>query len=151
MAVGNTIQIDTDHGDFKREEANGTGVLNPGNLLELAADASVQAHSTEGGFGILAVAVEDALQGKTVSDAYANGAKVQLNIQRPGTRFQGILKAGESVTPGTALISDGTGCLIALASAASGTTVQKVMAYAEETLDLTVSGAVDTLVCARAA
>jgi len=149
--VGNAIQVDGDWGDYKREEANGSGTIKPGYLLEKEANGNVKAHSTEGGRGLVQVAVEDALQGKTYLDSYTNGSKVQYNIQRPGTRFHGILKAGENVTIGTALISDGTGRLIALASASSAASVEKVMAYAEEALDLTGSGAVDTHICVRAA
>ncbi len=153
MASSHTIQLDGDvPGDFRREEAIGSGALVPGYLVEkfVSGDGAVRAHSVEGGRGLVMVAIEDALQGKTLMDAYADGDKVQYNIQRPGTRFLGVLKVGETVLIGDELISAGDGTLIKASSASSGTTIQKVMAIAEEDLDLTVSDATDNYLICRA-
>ena len=144
----NTIQLDSD--SFIHEEAVCDGAVNPGNIVEQTSAGKIKKHATEGGRGLIAVAVEDALQGKTVSDAYADGALASYNIQRAGTRFQGILKAGEDVAIGAGLVSDGAGRLIAIASVGSGVTVNQVLAYAEEAVDLSASGAVDTLIAVRA-
>jgi hypothetical protein len=151
MSDKKTIQLTgIDGASYIREEGNANGAVKPGHIVKDLA-AGITPHAVEGGRGMVAVAIEDALQGKTVDDAYANGSKVQFNIQRPGTKFQGILKVGENVAKGDALISDGTGCLIAETSASSGTTVQQIMGYADEALDLTGSDAVDHFIAVRAA
>ena len=145
----NRIQLDGD--GYRLEEALANAALSPGHIVEMLSTGKVQKHSTEGGFGLVAVAVEDALQGKTITDAYAADARVTYHIQTPGTRFQGILKVGEKVAKGARLISDGEGRLIAETSADSGTTVRQIMAYAEEAVDLTDSDDADTLIAVRAA
>ncbi len=147
--ASNTIQLDGD--GFIAEEAVGSGTILPGMLLEKTSAGLVQAHSDEGGRSQKMVAVEDALQGKTVDDSYSTGALIQYHIERPGTRFQGLLTAGETVVKGQALISAGDGKLIAATSIASGEDLDEVTAYAEEAVDLSGSDAVDTLIAVRAA
>ena len=144
----NRIQLDGD--GYRVEEAIANAAINPGNIVEKMSTGKVRKHATEGGYGLVMVAVEDALQGNTTATAYASAALVQYHLESPGTRFQALLKAGENVSIGTALISDGAGRLIALASASSGTTVKRIIAWAEEALDLSGSGAVDTLIAVRA-
>lgn len=144
--AANRIQLDGE--SFVLEEAPAHEALSPGHLIEKNADSEVQLHATEGGFGLVMVAAEDALQGKTTDDAYAAADIVQCHIQRSGTRFQGLLRAGENVAIGDALVSGGDGTFIAATTASA---VDQVMGYAEEALDLTGSGAVDTLVAIRAA
>lgn len=150
MSSAKTIQLELDN-SYIRQEADAEEALSPGHLLAYGTDGAVKKHAVAGGRGLVMVALEDALQGKTVDDAYAADDKVQFNIQRTGTRFQGILKAGENVAKGDDLISDGAGRLIAASSSDSSVVVDQVMAYADEAVDLSGSGDVDSFIAVRAA
>ena len=149
MAAKNTVILKNYSNIFEEYEAEAATIY-PGCLIELTSGNKVKVHATPGGNALPMFAIEDALQGKTLMDAYADGDKVQYNIQRPGTRFLGVLKVGETVLIGDELISAGDGTLIKASSASSGTTIQKVMAIAEEDLDLTVSDATDNYLICRA-
>ncbi len=145
--AANTIQLD---GDYKLEEAIAEEIIKPGMLIEKISTGKVQKHSTDNGHAQVAIAVEDGLQGNTITDNYAAAALVIYHIMPRGTRFQGILvAAGTAVVVGGQLVSDGAGRLQAVADG-SGTEKQ-IIAYAEEAVDLTGSGAVDTLIACRAA
>ena len=148
----NRIQLDGGDGDaYIKEEALSSEAMYPGTIVEKITAGTVQKHATEGGEGLCAVVVEDALQGNTVTDQYDSGALVSYHIQRSGTRFQARLKVGETVVKGQALISDGAGRVIEETNATSGVTVAKVMCYAEEAVDLSSSIAIETLIAVRAA
>lgn len=144
----NTIQGTP--GAFVFDEAVADAAIKPGMLLEYTS-TGVKKHATEGGRWVGAVAVEDALRGKTVDDAYAQYDIVPINIQQRGAKFQGILFKGENVTKGAALISDGLGRLIAATSIGSGHDLNQVIGYAAEALDLSDSTAVDSFILVIAA
>lgn len=132
-------------GDYLLEEARANAALSPGHLIEVISTGKVQKHGTEGGIAERFFAVEDALQGRTVLIAYAADELVFGHLQRKGNKVQGILKAGENVVIGTKLISAGDGTLIAEASATSAAIVDDVLAVSQEALDLSATGAADTL------
>jgi len=136
-------------GDFRREEAVAVSTITPGMLIEETSAGEYQPHSTEGGYAERMFAEIDFLQGNDLEDDYSADDLVEANLEAPGNETQAFLKAGENVSIGTQLISAGDGTLIALASAASGTTVRQVIAIAREAEDLSGSGAVDTLICVR--
>jgi len=144
----NRIQLDGD--GWRLDEALAAEEIYPGHIIQKNSDGEYKKHDSEGDYGLVIVAAEDALQGNTIDDAYSADDLVQAHILQPGTRFQGMLKSGEDVSIGEALISDGEGRLIAKSSAASDGAVKKIMAYAEEAQDLTGSGASDTLTVCRA-
>lgn len=149
--MSNTILLDGE--GFIREEAVGSGTIKPGMLLEKTSAGLVKAHATEGGRGLVQIAIEDSLQGDTVDDSYADGALVQYAILRPGTRFMGMLLDAQNIAIGDLLVSDGAGRFEKAATASSdGDTdmMQRIMAEALEAEDLTVSGATDTLIRMRA-
>ena len=133
-------------GDFRREEAVAVAAISPGHLIEEDSAGEFQVHSTEGGYAMRLVAVEDALQGDTIDDAYAADDLVSGNVELPGNEVQMYLAAGENVAIGDNLISAGDGTLIANGSEASGVTVRQLIAVAREAKDLSGSGAVDTLI-----
>jgi hypothetical protein len=114
-------------------------------LTEITSAGTVQVHSTEGGRAERRFAEIDALQGRIKTTAYAAAELVAMNIELPGNKCQAFLKAGENVSIGDELISAGDGTLIANGSESSGVTVADVIAIADEALDLSGSGAVDTL------
>jgi hypothetical protein len=146
MSTENQVHL---RGDFDRDEIRAAAALSPGHILEKTSAGTCQKHSLEGGAAERMFAEIDALQGNTLSDAYATGGLVAINLEQRGNDTQAFLKAGESVSIGDILISGGDGTLIAEVSASSGTTDNDRIAVAQETKDLSGSGAVDTLIEVR--
>lgn len=132
-------------GDFRREERLAAGTISPGMLLTIDSDGAVLAHDTEGGLAGRSFAEVDALQGNTLDDDYSADDLVSINIEMPGSECQAFLKAGENVVIGDKLVSAGDGTLIDADSVSSGVTIVQYIAIALEALDLSGSGAVDTL------
>ena len=139
MSTENRIHL---IGDFRREEALAAAELYPGHLVEFTSAGKFQKHSTAGGVAERIVAVEDALQGNTISTAYAADALVSANVEQPGNQVQMFLAAGENVANGAKLESAGGGALQAV-------TTGTVIAVAAEAKDLSASGAVATLMAVR--
>lgn len=138
-------------GEFRREQALASGAITPGHLLEQtsASTDTVKVHATEGDYAERMFAVEDALQGNIVSDVYADGALVEFNVVAAGAVVNAMIKAGEDIDKGDKLISAGDGTLIAEGSITSGSTVYQIVAYAVEAVDLSASGAANTLAAVR--
>ena len=144
-------RIQLDGTGFVLDEAVAAAAINPGNIVEKTSAGYYQKHSTEAGFGQVAVAVEDALQGNTVDDAYAAADLVQVHILSRGIRFQALLASGNKVVIGDGLVSDGAGRLETVAVAESDSTVKQILAYAEEASDQSDSDGADTLIAVRSA
>jgi len=125
-------------GTFRREEMIAAAAISPGHLVEETSAGKCQVHSTAGGVAQRLVAEIDALQGNDLSDDYAADDLVSMNVELPGNEVQMFLKAGENVAIGADLESAGDGTLQAV-------TTGTVIANAREALDLSGSGAVDTL------
>jgi len=98
-------------GDPQFEEALAGGAITPGMLLAREADGDVIVHATAGGWTEKAFATEDALQGKTVDDAYASGARVSFVICKPGDIVYAWLSGGENADQSEFLTSNGDGTL----------------------------------------
>ena len=130
-------------GERQVEENVAAGTISPGMLIELESADKVQAHSSAGGVGEKAFAVEDALQGNTVDDDYSADDLVSYVIAHPGDQVNAILKAGETAVIGSKLISGGDGTLTVYS--ASG----EVVAVALEALNLSGQGAVATRIKTR--
>lgn len=101
-------------GNGVRQEAIGSSVIKPGNLIELNSSGNFVVHGTAGGIASRRFAVENDLCGKGVSDSYGNGEVVQANVFQAGDEIQAFLKAGESVVLGQLLESAGDGTLRAV-------------------------------------
>lgn len=137
-------------GDYRQEEANaGEAGIYPGMLVKLNSSGNVIKHDVQGGFAEAAFAVEDALQGKTVSDVYANGSKVTYILPAKGSVVNALINAGENIAIGDKLISNGDGTLVEIGAADSAGTTTEIIAIAVEACDLSASGAVDTLAAVR--
>jgi len=138
-------------GDVRQEEfLAAAATIYPGMLINQASTGKVAIHASEGEFAENMIAAEDALQGKTVADAYAAGAVVPTLIPNKGTELNVLIQAGQEVDIGDSLVSGGDGTFI-VSSAVSTSTVTGVVLYiAAEALDLTGTGAVNTLCAARA-
>lgn len=133
-------------GPAERDELIAAAAISPGMLLERVAAGTVQAHSAEGGYAERMFAEEDALQGDTVSDAYAAADPVAILKPQKGSEVNALLAAGYSYTIGMELISAGDGTLIPNGQEASATTVEDIIAVCAETEDLSDSGDANTLV-----
>ena len=93
------------------EEYKAAGAITPGFLIELTSAGTVQAASEEGGTVLPMFAIEDELQGKTITDNYAQHDVVQCWIPQRGDIVNAILKQGETVVIGDYLVSKGDGTL----------------------------------------
>lgn len=125
-----------------------TATITPGMLCEINSAGKVIRQVGEGEQVEAMVAVEDALQGNIITDAYAVADRAMLNIYQKGSEAFVFLKAGESVAIGAYLSAGGAGVLIAEGTVASGTTANRI-AVALQTLDISASGAVATLLKVR--
>src|SRR5687768_8197341 len=103
-------------GKPRPEEARASGIVKPGMLIKEVSGGTVTFHSTAGGAAAPKFAVEDALQGKTVRDAYAVGDLVFIDEAKSGDEMAVILKAGQTVVEGGGLESAGDGTLRAVTS-----------------------------------
>ena len=131
--------------NFRHEEIEAAGDISPGHLIGGDSSGTCVVHNTEGGVAARAFAEIDALQGNTLEDDYEDGDLVMVNIEQPGNECQAFLQAGQNAAIGDLLISAGDGTLIVNGQESSGVTVYDYIAVAREALDLSGSGAVDTL------
>lgn len=94
------------------EEYRAAAALKPGHLIQLTSDTEVQKHASAGAIGEKMFAKEDALQGKTIDDAYAAGDLVSCHVCLPGCRLQARVAAGAvAIVEGDWLGSAGDGTL----------------------------------------
>ncbi len=94
-----------------RQEAIGSGVIKPGYLVALDSNGKFVAHSSAKAAASKRFAIENDLEGKGISDSYANGDLVQANVMQPGDEIQAYLKNAEDVDVGEFLESAGDGTL----------------------------------------
>jgi len=100
-------------GSGDRYERAAAAGLYPGHIVEITSSNTVQKHSKAGGRGELLVATEDALQGNTITTAYATSDTVFHRRLQPGDLFQGRVPANcPALVIGDELESDGGGCLV---------------------------------------
>ena len=93
-------------------EYDAEAAITPGMLIELTSSNTVQAHSTAGGNTGRMFALEDELQGNSISDAYAADDKVQCWCTTPGEEVYAILvDDSAAVSIGDFLESNGDGYL----------------------------------------
>jgi hypothetical protein len=138
-------------GSFEYEELEAGGAITPGMLIMVNSSNKVVVHATEGGRAEAAFAMENELQGETVSDAFASGEVVPYLLPHKGSCVNALLKEGESVSINDELISAGDGHLKSRDNATSGVTVQETIARAMEAKDLTGSSDTASLIEVRIA
>lgn len=113
------------------DEGTAGGTITPGHLLKLSSTLTLVVHATSGGFGESLFAIEDALQGKLISDNYTSGNLVRYIKAQPGMELYCLLPAAAAaVTKGDYLISNGDGTLIKTTG-----TPSKIFATALETVN----------------
>jgi len=88
--------------------ANAAGIL-PGHLVQLMSTGKIRVHPTATGNAEKAFAVEDDLQGKIISDAYAIASIAQYEVFPPGAEVNAIIANGQIVVIGSMLESAGNG------------------------------------------
>ena len=143
-------------------EAKASGAITPGHLVEQtsASTTTVRKHASADTFAFPMFALEDALQGKGIDDAYATGDQVQVWIPTRGDIVYALLQDNASVTIGDKLVSAGDGTLVkSLDTVASYESVEEggapflagkdlsfrtIIGVALDTLDLTVGGGNDS-------
>jgi len=131
------------YNDIINEYAAGTAIT-PGMLISLASDGDVDPNSSAGGVCEKMFALEDELQGKTISDAYAIGDPVQCWNATSGEEVLALLADGEDVAIGEVLVSDGTGKLKAATADSSAVVVEEFpIAIALEAVDMSGSSGAD--------
>lgn len=103
----------TIQGDGIRREFVGSGEITPGHLVEItsATADTVKAHDSADQNAYPLFAVEDDLQGKEISDVYADGKRVQANMFSPGDVIFGLVTNGQTGTKGNFAVSGGDGGL----------------------------------------
>lgn len=133
-------------GDYIQDElpANGSGIY-PGMLIKVNSSGKAIAHNVEGGDAQRMFACEDALQGKTVNDAYATNDIVTAILPVPGAEVNALLKAGYVYSIGEEVMSGGDGTLIPYNEPSTSTISKETIAYCMDAVDLTVTDAVNTL------
>lgn len=129
------------------DEGRAGGAIKPGHLIMLNGSNNVVVQTADGTPAQMHVAWEDALQGKTIDDAYASGDLVPFGICVPGDEVQLILKDEENVDEGDKLVSNGDGCVRKLNAAADP--AETPIAEVREALNLTGASG-DAFVKARA-
>lgn len=119
-------------GDGRHEEAVAAGAITPGHLIALDANGKVVVNADAGDECERLFAVEDALQGKGIDDAYAVDDPVSFVVAQRGEVIYALLADGEDVETGDFLTSNGDGTLKAAGS-------DTPLAVALDTLDLSES------------
>ena len=142
----NTIRVDSKYG--VRGEATGSGAITPGFLLERDSTDKVKAHATAGGRSQRMFAIEDDLQGKGITDDYANGALIQYMVFKPGDLVNALIANDENISIGDYLSSNGDGTLKKMVEDSSATIKEeKEVAVAREACDMTGSSGADNPRC----
>lgn len=127
MAVSNTTIVLTPEPRGRFLEGICSGTPKPGTVMQVKAATEpvggkhtweVYDAAADGNQRLIAVALEDALQGKTVSDAYVSGDQIFLYCPLPGDELNMLVAniAGTSDTFAIGdimIVDDGTGKLVA--------------------------------------
>ena len=85
--------------------------ITPGHLIELMSTGKVRVHATAGGDVLPMFALEDELQGKGITDAYAATDPVQCWVAVRGEEVYALLANAEIAVIGSFLVSNGDGTL----------------------------------------
>lgn len=119
-------------GPYQYDEAQAGGTVTPGMLVKLNTSGYVIAHDEEGGRGEVMFAVEDALQGASVTDNYASGEQAGYIIPGKGSEVCALIAASETLSIGDEVVSAGDGTLKARGSSGSGVTEWQTIGYMME-------------------
>lgn len=93
------------------EELVANAAITPGHLVEVMSTGKVRRHASAGGNTLPMFALEDEMQGRGITTAFAEDEPVQVWIPYRGDMVYAILKDGEDVDVGDFLESAGDGTL----------------------------------------
>lgn len=96
-------------GDGTAKEAVANAAITPGHLVELMTTGKLRVHANAGQNAAKAFAVEDDLQGKSITDDYAASSQALYRVFKSGDEVFAILADGQSATIGSFLDSNGNG------------------------------------------
>ena len=121
MTAKNTVIL-KNYSNIFEEYVAGAATIYPGCLVELGSDGKILVHNGAGHPALPMFAIEDALQGKGIDDAYATGDVVRCWIPNRGDVVYGILADGQTIAKGDFVESNGAGYLqkVGQASASTG-------------------------------
>lgn len=105
--MGNSIKIKNYSDIFVEYPA--AEILKPGHVLMLTSAKKVQKHNAASGNVLMMVGIEDALQGKGITDDFAVGDVVRVWIPQRGDVVRLRLKDGQTVVAGDWVESAGDG------------------------------------------
>lgn len=123
------------------EEYAAYAAITPGHLIYLKSDGTVAVHAAEDGNVLPMFAIEDALQGKTIDEAFAALDRVPCWIPTRGDEVNAILKDEETVAIGDFLVSAGNGELKKFDTTTSVLDEERPIGIALAALDLSSSSA----------
>lgn len=138
----NTIIIKSYNNNRDQKVATAVAIT-PGMLLERTSDDLVQKHSTAGGvISSKLFAMEDAFQGKKITDDYAISVPIFIIIPTSGDRVYAIFDTttGQTLAIGDKLESAGDGTVRKYTAQASGGAVEATGAIIGTALESAVAG-----------
>jgi len=123
------------------EEMTAAGTITPGMLVEQGTAGTIVAHSGAGETVLPMFALEDELQGGTITDDYSSGDKVQVWIPYRGDQVYALLADGETAVIGSLLESNGAGALRVVVTGSAGEVEypSSIVGMAVEAVDLSAS------------
>lgn len=122
-------------GEGRHEEGRAAADITPGDLIELTSGGTVRRHNGQAQRSERTFALEDALQGRGITDDYAAGELVSYCVSSPGDVVFARLGIGENIEIGDKLVSGGDGTL-----RQAGSGGEEEIAVALEAMDLSDSG-----------
>lgn len=140
-----TILLKGENPNIEEMEAN--AAITPGMLIEVMSTGKVRAHADENGNAVPRFALEDELQGKSISEAYAAADQVRCWHPQRGDQVYALLADGESVVIGDFLASNGDGYLQKFVGGDSGAAEElplEIVAVAREAVNRSSSSGGDT-------
>jgi hypothetical protein len=146
MSSANTIYLRQGQSQRVQLERVANAALRPGHLIELMSTNKFRMHATAGGsVSPIMFAIEDTLQGKDVTEAYAATDIVVGVIPQRGDFIRAWLKNGENASIGSKLESAGAGLLqVHTADGSNAPNVEEqVVAIAMEAANLSSSSGAD--------
>lgn len=129
-------------GPYRHEEYKANSALiYPGFLLSVDSNGEVIPHATEGGVAEALFAMEDALQGKTVTTIYSDDSIVTCILPNKGSEIVAVIEAGQAIGIGDKLMSRGNGKLVEYRDLDSGSPAndEHIVAIAVEAVPVNVA------------
>jgi len=121
------------------KEANASGSITPGMLIEKLSSGAIRAHGSAGCDAQRAFAVENDLAGEEISHAYTDGEKVMYKVYQRGNEVYARLTTSQTINIGDTLESNGDGNLRKHASDSAG-----VVEYPEGLVGIAMESVVTT-------